>query len=269
MGGLAVSTVFTILAVWLIFDIAPTLTLVAILLSTVLAAISTRSAGETDINPISGVGKVTQLVYAGLAPGQSVANVLTAGITGAGATQAGDMMQDLKTGYLLGAWPRKQFVAQLAGIAAGVVLCVPIFLLITHGQVLGEGDFPAPAAFAWKAMADVLSEGLRALPTYAQWGALFGLVFGVTVPLLRKFVPRTAPFLPSALAFGIAFIIPAFYSIPFLIGALVLQFWKLRRPLSAAGLAFAVASGVMVGSGLTYVVTSVLDLVGAKEALGL
>ena len=259
LGGLGLASVFTVVAVWSIFDIPAHLTLIAIALSSVLAAIATRSTGETDINPISGVGKVTQLAFAGLAPGQAVPNVLTAGITGAGATQAGDMMQDLKTGYLLGAWPRKQFLAQLIGIAAGVVLCVPIFLLITHGKELGGTEFPAPSAFAWKAMADVLSGGLDTLPAHAGWGALAGLAFGVFVPLLRKVAPGTAPFLPSALAFGIAFIIPAFYAIPFLIGAIGHAIWKRASPGGAAALAFAVASGIMVGAGLAGIVTSLLE----------
>ena len=86
-------------------------TLVAIALSAVLAAVAARSLGETDINPMGGVGKVTQLVFGGISPGQMATNLMSAGITNGGAAQAGDMMQDLKTGYLLGASPRKQFGA--------------------------------------------------------------------------------------------------------------------------------------------------------------
>lgn len=264
MGGLAISTVVTATAVYLIFDIPPWMTVIAILLSSVLAAIATRSAGETDINPISGVGKVTQLAYAGLAPNQPVTNLLAAAVTGAGATQAGDMMQDLKTGHLLGAWPRKQFIAQLVGIAAGVVFCVPIFLLLTAGHEIGapEGKFPAPAAHAWKSMALVLSEGLDTLPKNAGWGALAGLLFGILVPMLRRFVPKLAPYLPSALAFGIAFIIPAYYSIPFLIGAVAHLLWKRARPEQAESLSFSVASGIMVGAGLCLAFTQLLQFLG-------
>jgi uncharacterized oligopeptide transporter (OPT) family protein len=79
------------------------------------------------------------------------------------------------------------------------------------------------------------------------------------VPVIRKYVPKAAPFLPSAMAVGIAFIIPAFFSFPFLFGALAHLVWKWRSPGSAADLGFAVASGVLVGSGLAYVGTAVFD----------
>ena len=81
------------------------------------------------------------------------------------------MMQDLKTGHLLGASPRKQFLAQLVGIGAGVMFCIPIYKLFDSVHEIGdlEGDFPAPAAHAWKAMAELLSQGFDALPPMATY----------------------------------------------------------------------------------------------------
>ena len=69
MVGLGVASVLTIVTAWFLFQIPPWMTVIAILLSSVLAAIAVRSTGETDINPLGGMGKVTQLVYGGLAPG--------------------------------------------------------------------------------------------------------------------------------------------------------------------------------------------------------
>ena len=92
----------------MVFDIPVWMTIIAIILSAVLSIVAVRSVGETDINPVGGMGKVTQLAYGGLAPGQMSTNLMAAAITGAGASQAGDMMQDLKTGHLLGASPRKR-----------------------------------------------------------------------------------------------------------------------------------------------------------------
>jgi len=264
MGGLLVASVLTAVSVQVIFGIDWTLTVLAIALSSILAIIATRSTGETDINPISGVGKVTQLVYGGVAPGQAGTNLLAAGITGAGASQAADMMQDLKTGHLLGASPRKQFIAQLAGIAAGILICVPIFLLVTNAYPLGSDKLPAPSAFAWKAMADVLAQGFDAMPTNAVYAALFGLAFGAAVPLVRRLAPKTQRFLPSGLAFGIAFIIPAFYSFCFLFGAILYAIWKKRNLANAEALGFAVASGLIAGEGLMGVVTAALKLLGAE-----
>ena len=264
IGGLLAASTLTVITAWTLFDITPWMTVLAIALSSVLAIIAVRSTGETDINPVSGVGKVTQLVYGVVAPQQVGTNLMTAGITGAGASQAADMMQDLKTGYLLGASPRKQFIAQLFGIAAGILLCVPIYLLVTSAYPLGSDKLPAPSAFAWKAMADVLAQGLDALPTYAEWAVLCGAIFGILIPLLRLKVPSTRAWLPSGLAFGIAFIIPAFYSVAFLVGAIGFWIWKKRSGSAAEALGFAVASGLIAGEGLMGIVTAVLKLSGLE-----
>ena len=62
MGGLAAGSVLTMVIAHTVFAIPWYLTLVAIALSAVLSIVATRSLGETDINPIGGMGKVTQLV---------------------------------------------------------------------------------------------------------------------------------------------------------------------------------------------------------------
>lgn len=136
-NGLAAAAVGTTVVAWYFFGIPAHLTAVALALSFALAAAAVRATGETDINPVGGMGKVTQLVYGGLSPGSMSTNLMAAAITGAGASQAADMMQDLKTGRLLGASPRRQFVAQLWGIAAGVLFCVPAYLLVTRAYPIG------------------------------------------------------------------------------------------------------------------------------------
>ena len=248
-NGLAVAALGTIAAAWYLFEIPAHLTVVALVLSFALAAVAVRSTGETDINPVGGMGKVTQLVYGGLAPGSTGTNLMAAAITGAGASQSADMMQDLKTGRLLGASPRRQFIAQLWGIAAGVLFCIPAYLLVTSAYPLGGEQLPAPAAFSWKAMAELLTQGLGALPPNAEVAVAAGAAFGVLLPILRR-VPVLAPYLPSGLAIGIAFIVQAFYSLVIFFGALALVAWQRARPASAKKLSFAVASGLVAGEGL-------------------
>jgi putative OPT family oligopeptide transporter len=269
IGGLTAASCLTIFTASEVFDIEPELTALAIALSSILAAIAVRSTGETDINPIGGMGKVTQLAYGAVDPGSMSTNLMAAGITGAGASQAGDMMQDLKTGYLLGASPRKQMIAQLIGISGGILICVPIYMLFMNAYGLAgmEGvdpktGFPAPAAQAWKAMAELLSQGLDAMPTNAIYGVIAGGIFGVAVPVLRKFVPALGKVLPSGLAFGIAFIIPAFYSLAMFFGTVLFYIWKARSPQNAKELGFAVASGLIAGEGLMGVVNAVLTMAG-------
>jgi uncharacterized oligopeptide transporter (OPT) family protein len=185
-------------------------------------------------------------------------NLMTAGISSAGASQAGDMMQDLKTGWLLGASPRKQLIAQLCGVTVGIFTCVPVYLLFL--DKIGTEDFPAPAAMAWKSMAQVLAQGFDALPQNAVPAVIAGLIFGAVMPLLRK--ATDFAYLPSGLAVGIAFIVPAYYSVAMFIGAVGLLIWQRSAPESSAALAFSVASGLIAGEGLMGVVVAIGEVFG-------
>ncbi len=265
IGGLCFSTVATTVVASVVFSIPWYLTVLAVAMSSVLSMIAVRSTGETDINPIGGMGKVTQLVFGGIAPGAMTTNLMAAAITGAGASQAGDMMQDLKTGYLLGAQPKSQFKAQLIGIAAGVIFCVPIYKLFDSAYEIGGEEIPAPAAHAWRAMAELLSEGLDALPPHAGAAVLGGLLFGVVMAVLSKHGPEALrKVLPSGLAFGIAFIVPAYYSVAMFLGAVVFWIWKRGNPTQAEQLGFSIASGLIAGEGLMGIVVAILTLLGIQ-----
>jgi len=271
LGGLLIGATATVLVTWYFFQIPPWMTIIAVVLSAVLAAIAVRSTGETDINPVGGMGKVTQLAFGGLSKlaGQKLAaaiptNLMGAAITGSGASQAADMMQDLKTGRMLGAMPRKQILAQFFGIAAGILVVVPIYALFDTVHDIGgaESDYPAPAAHAWRAMAEVLGQGFDALPTGAEIAALAGLAFGAMVPIVRKFAGPYGKYVPSGLAFGIAFIVPAKYPLAMFLGSMMLVAWRKLTPLMCAALVFAVASGLIAGDGVTNVLTALLELLG-------
>lgn len=131
-SGLALGAILVSISAYVLFDIPVWMTLIALVLSSILAAIAVRSTGETDINPVGGMGKVTQIAFGAVSPGSVSTNLMAAGIAGAGASQAGDMMQDLKTGKLLGASPRAQFKAQLLGIPFGVVGAVLAFWVFSN-----------------------------------------------------------------------------------------------------------------------------------------
>lgn len=259
MGGLIAGSCLTMFMADFVFGIAWYLTLVAIPLSAVLAAVATRSTGETDINPVGGVGKVTQLIFGGLAPGQTTTNLMAAAITGAGASQASDMMQDLKTGHLLGASPRKQFIAQLVGICAGVVLVVPVYNHFTRAWELGGEKLPAPAAMAWKAMAELLAGGFDMLPPHATQALAIAAIVGAILPVLRR-NETLKPYLPSGLAMGIAFIIPAYNSLVMFYGLIVWYIWRAINPTAVEKLSFAVAAGFIAGEGLMGIVNATLTI---------
>lgn len=261
MGGLAAGSIVTVLISEIVFGIMWPLTLIAIALSAVLAIVAVRSVGETDINPIGGMGKVTQLVFGGLASGSITTNLMCAAITGAGASQAGDMMTDLKTARMLGASPRKLLVAQLWGCVAGIIFVVPVYYVFTSAYELGGEKLPAPAAFAWKAMAELLNKGFSSLPPYAPLAIFVATLVGAALPVLRQF-KVIQPYVPSGLAFGIAFIVPAYNSFQMFWGLLILWIWQRFNKQAADKYAFTVASGLIAGEGLMGIVNAGLTILG-------
>jgi uncharacterized oligopeptide transporter (OPT) family protein len=139
-------------------------TAVAVLLSFALALVACRVTGETDTTPVGAMGKITQLTFGVLSPGNTNVNLMSANVTAAAASSSADLLTDLKSGYLLGAHPRKQFIAQFAGIFVGTLVTVLSFrLLVPDASVLGSDQFPAPAAQTWRAVALALSQGVRSL----------------------------------------------------------------------------------------------------------
>jgi uncharacterized oligopeptide transporter (OPT) family protein len=132
-------------------------TAVAVALSFALALVACRVTGETDTTPVGAMGKITQLTFGALSPGHMNINLMSANITAAAAGSAADLLTDLKSGYLLGAHPRKQFIAQFAGIFVGTLVSVLCFrLLVPDASALGTDQFPAPAAQTWRAVAVAL-----------------------------------------------------------------------------------------------------------------
>ncbi len=271
MGGLVAGAALAAFVSKSVFDIPVWMTLVAVAMSWILAMIAVRSTGETDINPIGGMGKVTQLTFGALAPGSTTTNLMAAGITSAGASQAGDMMQDLKTGRMLGAAPRKQFIAQCLGILSGIPIATGVYTLYSNVYDIGfdEVNAPAPAAHAWKAMSELLAKGFEALPEGAGMAVAIAGLLGLLLPVVRKILPEAQRgMVPSGLAMGIAFIVPAYYSVAIFLGCVVFGIWKRRAPEQHAGLAFAVASGVVAGDALMNIPKAVLSYLNVSSLTG-
>jgi len=129
--------------------------------------------------------------------------------------------------------------------------------------VIGEGDLPAPAAHSWKAMAQLLNEGLSALPESSLGAVVAAVGLGVIISLCNKW-EKTKAYTPSGLAMGIAFIVPAYYSVAMFVGSMFLVWWQKKNPVSCKSLSYPIASGLVAGEGLMGVVVAVLTLIGVK-----
>ncbi|HET7340477.1 MAG TPA: OPT family oligopeptide transporter [Methylomirabilota bacterium] len=226
-------------------------TAVAVALSFALALVACRVTGETDTTPVGAMGKITQLTFGVLSPGNTNVNLMSANVTAAAAASSADLLTDLKSGYLLGANPRKQFLAQFAGIFVGTLVSVLAFrLLVPDAGALGTDQFPAPAAQTWRAVALALSHGVRELGAVKVWSIVVGGVVGVVLTLLPRLLPRHQQWIPSPAGVGLAWTFHWYYGVLFFAGGALAWWVERRHPEWAAELTFPVASGWIAGESL-------------------
>ena len=197
------------------------------------------------------MGKVTQLLFGALSPGNINVNLMSANITAGSVSASADLLTELKSGYLLGANPRKQFLAQFAGIFVGAITTVLAFhVLVPTVSVLGSTQFPAPAAQSWRAVALVLSHGLGALEPTKLWSIGIGALAGVILTLLPRWFPQYAKWVPSAAGVGLAWTFPWYYGFLFFVGGVIGWYMERRHAKTAELYNFPVAAGVIAGGAL-------------------
>jgi uncharacterized oligopeptide transporter (OPT) family protein len=224
------------------------------LLTFFLALVACRVTGETDTTPIGAMGKVTQLIFGGLSPGDMQANLMSANITAGAASSSADLLTDLKSGYLLGANPRKQFLAQFAGIFVGTLVTVLCFrIMVPDPSALLTKQFPAPAAVTWKAVAEALSKGLSELHPIKIWSIAVGGLIGIVLPLLSKVFPKYEKWVPSAAGIGLAWTFQWYTAALFFLGAVIGSGFEKAAPERSKEYTFPVASGIVAGGSLVAV----------------
>jgi OPT family oligopeptide transporter len=223
----------------------------AVFLSFFLALVACRVTGETDTTPIGPLGKVTQLTFGALNPGNLNINLMSASITSCAASSSADLLTDLKSGYLLGANPRKQFIAQFCGIFIGTLVTVFAYrVLVPNVSVLGSDQFPAPAAQTWRVVALALSKGFEALGPVKVWSIAIGAATGLVLTLLPLALPRYAKWMPSASGFGLSWTFHWYYGLLFFLGASAAWLFERRRPVLAEIYNYPIASGAIAGGSL-------------------
>jgi len=229
--------------------------ILAVLLTFALALVACRVTGETDTTPVGPMGKIMQLIFGSLSPGNMNVNLMSASITAGAAGSSADLLTDLKSGYLLGANPRKQFLAQFSGIFIGTLITVSAFnILVPNASALGTDQFPAPAAQAWRGVAEAMALGLSHLHPIKVWSIIIGGGLGILLPVLSRLFPKQQNWIPSPAGIGLAWTFHFFYSLLFMIGAVVAFAWEKRNPKQFEEFLFPVASGVIAGGALMGVI---------------
>jgi OPT family oligopeptide transporter len=263
LSGTILSGMGCIAVLYYAFGTSIWMGILSILTTFFLSLVAARATGESDITPVGAMGKITQLLFGAISPSNLVTNLMTASVTAGAAGSSADLLTDLKSGYLLGANPRKQFIAQFVGIFAGVLVVVPVFyLIVPDASVLGTTRWPAPSAQVWAAVARLLSNGLHSLHPTAQAGLAIGGIAGIILPLLERRFPKAAGWIPSATGLGLAMVIPFFNSLSMFIGAFVALILEKRLPRVSEKYVVAVSSGIIAGESLMGIIVALLTASG-------
>ena len=203
--------VVIVIAIWLVptFPVNPIGALIVVIFGFFFASVSSRMVGliGSSNNPVSGMAIATLIIATLLL--KMTGTTGTTGMVGAiaiggiiciVAAIAGDTSQDLKTGFIVGATPRKQQLGEMLGV---VVSAAPIgFVLYLLNEAWGYGNDKIPAAQA--TMMKLLVEGI--MDANLPWALiLIGVFVAVVVEILQVPVMPFAVgmYLPFSLSAGI------------------------------------------------------------------
>jgi uncharacterized oligopeptide transporter (OPT) family protein len=261
-AGMVGSGLGIVLLAWRYFEIPLHYGVLAIAMTFVLAIVACRTTGESDITPGGALGQVMQLTYGMLIPQNVTANLQTAAISSGASHSAADLLNDLKSGYLLGANPRRQFLAQAMGVATGTIASTLAYFILVPSATALSGTathppaFPAVAAQQWKAVAEVFKLGIGNLHPMSQHAIGWGAAIGGLLALAEVLVPKAhRRWIPSPTGLGLGFMLPFFYPLAMFVGAAAAAVataankrWAERYlvPIAAGGIAGESIVGVMV-----------------------
>ena len=252
--GLAATLLLSVICQVILFGIRAHVAVFAVLVTFLLAIVAARVAGETGITPVGAMGKVTQLIFGVVSPGDATTNLMAANVTGGAASQCADMLHDMRAGLLLGAWPRLQARAQVLGALAGALVGSAAYLVLVPdpANMLLTKEWPAPAVAQWKAVAEVFQKGLDTMPPGSLTAIWIAGGIGVALALAEKLLPKKArPWVPSAASMGLALVVPAYYSLAMFSGALLALLLAQYAKTWAQRFVVVIASGMIAGESLT------------------
>lgn len=177
-----------------------------------------------------------------------VATLGVAAIVCCAACTSGDVCNDLKTGAIVGANPRKQQIMQIIGVAAAALVMAPVLQLLhenTPGGIGGK-ELPAPQAQLFAALARGFFEVGGSLPwDMVAWGAGLGVVILVIDFSLEK---SSINFRAHLMPIAVGMYLPFDIATPILLGGLIAT--MLSRGLNEEESEKALRPGVLFSSGV-------------------
>ena len=268
MRIIGIGVLVMILTIWLVPVIPVTLlgAILIVVFGFFFATVSSRMVGlvGSSNNPVSGMAIAT-LLFA------TICLKVTGdtGVHGMGgaiaigsiicivAAMAGDTSQDLKTGYILGATPKKQQIGELIGSVVSALAIGGVLILLNSAWEFGTTELSAPQATLMKMIIEGVMDGN--LP----WALVFiGVFIAIVVEILGI----------SVLPVAIGLYLPLELSTTIMIGGLIRWYVdkkKGSKKTDAADSGILFCSGMIAGEGLVGIILAILAVAGVADKLNL
>ncbi|MBX3379654.1 MAG: OPT/YSL family transporter [Phycisphaeraceae bacterium] len=208
-----------------------------IIILTLIAASSTALTGTT---PTGALSKIPQFTYGALDPTHPPTNLMTGVMCVEVASNASNLLMDIKPGYMLGAKPRQQAWGHTIGIMAGAMASTPLFYALflsdyKPGDSVQErmvtSQFGFPSALQWKGVSELVTsifggkstESL--LTTSIIWSMVIAAIVGLIFEVLR--IKTRGKFPISPLAIGLGVVVPPESTMAMFAGAAF--FWLMHK----------------------------------------
>ena len=250
--------------IWIVPAIPVTLlgAFIIVIFGFFFATVSSRMVGlvGSSNNPVSGMAIATLLIatFAIKSSGKTGIDGMTAAIAVGSviciiAANAGDTSQDLKTGYLLGATPKKQQMGEMLGVVVSGLAIGGVLYLLNAAWGYGTAEIPAPQAQLMKMIVEGIMGGN--LP----WGLVFiGVFLAICLEILR------IPVMP----FAIGLYLPIYLNATIMIGGVVRGLLDRRKGVdektktaqSTDGTLY--CAGMIAGEGLVGILLAVFAVFG-------
>lgn len=239
--------IFSALIIWLNhewFGVSLWIGALSIPMIVLLTLIAANATALTSTTPTGSLSKITQFTFGAIQPTNPGTNLMTAGVTTEVASNASNLLMDIKPGYMLGAKPRQQAWGHCIGIVAGAMASTPLFYVlflwnrtadVSIEQHVSE-TWAVPGALQWAAISKVI-EGMGSSPAGASlvqtvdgiqklWGVLpvsaaWAMAAGATIAIIlesARLISR-GKFPISAVAIGLGVVLPPESTIMMWLGA--------------------------------------------------
>ena len=208
-----------------------------------LALIAASSTALTSITPSGSLSKIPQFIFGAIDPRTPAPNLMTAVMASEVASNASNLLMDIKPGYMLGAKPRQQALGHMIGILAGALAATPLFFLLfglagfspgsgrSVAETMVSDRFAFPAALQWKGVSDLVAAifgggaARDLLTTSIVWSMIIAGCAAVVMELLRLRTHNRFPLSPLAVGLGV--VVPPDSTCMMFLGALL--FWLAGR----------------------------------------